>query len=187
MLTDKCAAKFFSKMYHDVWANYSTKELHNYYSTDLVSRSGQHEFCYEELHTLLEVNPNRFSFMTPEIHRVKAVADDALTAWFTTWHYGHDDKVAMRIDTMTNYKIKDDKVISVDFMWDQPIDLVMGYATQHSLNVLNKMLPYEMQKLTLRELQCFFHIIQAKSAKQIAQLVEYYASYGCIVNGDGLK
>jgi DNA-binding CsgD family transcriptional regulator len=169
MLNDRQAGNYFSKMYLDVWTKYSTSELHKYYDTSLISRSGQYEFGYDELHSLIEHAPNRFSFMIPEIHHVKAVSNDTLTAWFTTRHYDFDNKVAMCINTMSNYKIKNNKIISNEFIWDQTIDLVMGYETQQSLSRLNKILPLKMQNLTLRELQCFFHLIQTKSAKEIAR------------------
>ena len=168
MLSDKQARNYFSKMYHDVWSNYSTSELRRYYDKNLISCSGQFEFDYDELHSLMEHAPNRFSFMTPQIHQVKAISNDTLTAWFTTRHYDFDNKVAMRINTMSNYKIKNDKIISNEFIWDQPIDFVMGYETQQALSRFNKIFPPEIQNLSFRELQCFFHLIQTKSAKEIA-------------------
>jgi DNA-binding CsgD family transcriptional regulator len=168
MATTSQATEYFTSLYDDVWRQYSTDMFSKYYAKDVVGRSGDHEICYDQVHDLLEINPTRFSHLLPEIHKVIPVSNDGLMAWFTTLHHDHNNDVALIVNTMGYYKIKNDKIIGVDFKWDQPLDLVMPNAYSNICHSINCMLPDCLKGLSQRELQCVFYLVQGYSAKQIA-------------------
>ncbi len=168
MADNKKASQYFTQLYHRVWSHYDVEALAQYYYKDLHAYTANFEFCYEQFHELLASNPNQLAYMQPEYHRIIAGTDNSILAWFTTNHFNHDNKLVMRINTMGHYVIEDEKVKKINFMWDQPVAKVMGYQ-QELLGNLTALLPEELRGLSLRELECFFHLIQSKTAKMIAE------------------
>ncbi len=168
MATDTQAAAYLTNVYQKVWQSYSSQALMRYYARDIDATTGEYNFSYEELHTLVN-NPYSLSHMVPVFHNIKAHGSEMFTAWFTTLHYHHDGNEALRINTMGNYTIKDDKIVKIEFMWDQPIYRVMGYKSGDDSHSITNLLPQRLHKLSRRELQCLFYLIQGHSAKSIAK------------------
>lgn len=170
MATTQQANHYFMRLYNDVWATYDAKAFDRYYDRNITATSGEHSFCFEQFHELLANNPNRFAYMRPIYHRIEAINDNTLLASFTTNHYDADNQLALKINTMGRYVIEDDKVRSVDFVWDQPISKVLADINCRTTSVYH-LLPTALQALTLCELHCFFYLIQGKPARAIGKIV----------------
>lgn len=159
MANNKKAANFIKAVYRDVWQNYSKAGFIKYYDKNVIGRSQNQSFNFERFYHFLSENRNYLSHMQPLFHQILTTGQDSFTTWFTSIHYNKNNEEAMRIKTMASYKIKDDKIIEVDFMWDQPIEFVMNQGKTVKEN------------LSLRQAQCFFYLTQNYTAKQIAQIM----------------
>ena len=169
MATDLQASEYFIKMYNSVWANCSTDGMLAYYARSLRARTGPYQFNFDEIHARVEYNRQAYSYMKPEFHRIIATGDNNITAWLSQHQYDHQDGLVFTLNTMANYSIKDNKVSEVDFMWDQPIAVVMPDAFNDTRNAIDSILPKPFRRLTQRELQCLFYLVQGQSAKQMAR------------------
>jgi DNA-binding CsgD family transcriptional regulator len=168
MATNKQAQDYFKQLYQDVWSNYNIEQFRQNYCENLSARTGDTTFEFENLHVLLEFNPQRFAYMRPEFHYVEARGDSEICAWFTTCHYDHKNHLALKIKTMGNYLVRDNKISQINFLWDQPIDKVMGYQSSIDVDSLIALLPTTLQQLTLAELKVFFYLLQGKTARATA-------------------
>ncbi len=171
MATDLQANNYIKTLYHDVWQNYSTREYVKYYDKNIIARSGNRVFHFDEFYDLLNNNVNTLSYMKPEFHQVVAQGNNHLIAWFTTIHHYKNGQEAYRINTMSNYTIKNDKVVAIEFMWDKPIEFVLNFAKKRQA-IPSIISPVTGKKLSLRELECFFHIIQNRTTKEIAIIMK---------------
>lgn len=166
MATDIQANNYIKSIYKKVWQPYSAHEYVKYYDKKLIARSGDRIFHFEEFYHLLENNENTLSYMRPEFHQVVADGDNQLVAWFTTIHHYANGREAYRINTMSNYTIKDNKIVAIDFMWDKSIEFVMNFAKLPKVPKISSLVT--RKTLSAREAECFFHIIQSCSIKEIA-------------------
>lgn len=168
MADNKKASQYFMQLYKDVWSKYDAQAMTKYYHKKVHANTAGYEFTFDQFHQLLSNNHNHFAYMQPEYHRIVSAGEDSILAWFTTNHFNAEHKLVMRINTMGHYVIEDDKIKQIDFMWDQPVAKVMGYQ-QELMGSLTALLPEKLRELSLRELECFFHLIQGKTAKIIAE------------------
>ena len=165
MPQNKDAQDYFTKLYTQVWQTLSLEKFKEHYDQKVVGQTGQVTLSFEEIYEHLRLCGERYSHLEAQFHNIQAVGDDRLLAWFTQTAMNHYGTKAYQINTMANYQIKNDKIVRVEFMWDKPVDFVMENLT--NLNHLPKTPLQEL--LTRRELECFFHVIQGKTTKQIAQ------------------
>jgi|GEM_PF-1943071 len=170
MATNTQAFDFLKTAYRDIWQSYSADDLGRHYNKKLRAHSAGRAVYFEELHNLLKQHSGDLGYMQPKFHHVAAHGQHQLVAWFTTMHYYPNGHEAYHLHTMANYTIKDDKVVNLEFMWDKPIDFVLQrqYSAASLLRIAN---PAIGKALSQRELQCFFYLIQDRSAKEIANII----------------
>ena len=173
MATNRQAAGFIKMIYQEVWQSYSVKGLCKHYDKKVIGHTGERMLDFEEIHSKIFNHSNDFSYMIPKFHKVLAHNHKQLIAWFTSIHYVERDREAYRLEVMANYTVKNDKIIRVDFIWDKPVDFVLkrlyGSSASLTANVTN---PLTGRMLTQRELECFFHLIQGRTAKDIANKLQ---------------
>ena len=163
------AIQYITNMYQQVWHPLSLEGFQRYYDKNIIGQTGKITLCYDELCEHLRLSGQRFAYLQPNFHNIMSIADNRVVAWFTQIAMTHEGTEAFRLNTMANYEIKDDKITRVEFMWDKPVDFVMiNLADTHKATLGGAKSDIE-DRLTRRELECFFHIIQGKTTKQIAR------------------
>lgn len=168
MLSSKKADSFIKQVYKNVWQNYDQEQMQRYYHRNMTARSCGQSFCFEEMHELLKLKSCELNYMQPEFHQTIVQDNNKFVSWFTSIHYDHRGCEIYRINTMASYTIKADKIATLEFMWDKPIDFVMS-PLQLSLLYIQAFSKFTKEKLSKRELQIFFYVVRGYSAKMIAK------------------
>ena len=165
------ASTYLTKLYTEVWQPFSLEKFNEYYDKKIVGQSGQVTLSFDEVYEHLRLCAEQYSHLKPVFHNIMAAGDGRILAWLSQTVMHHDGSQAYQINTMANYQLKNDKIIRVEFMWDKPIGLVMeNLAGVEKPGLSIPKIPVQ-ELLTRRELECFFHVIQGKTAKQIAQVL----------------
>lgn len=163
------AKKFVKKIQQEVWQPYSTSGFEKHYSKAVRGHSGNCSLSFDEVYEYLKISRERFSYLQPDIHHVTLNENGLIIAHLTSINFDHYGKEALRINTMVTYKVKEDKITAVEFLWDKAIEVVMGHSMSQILPSSKANGATDLEKqLTKRELQCLFHLLQGRSAKQIA-------------------
>ena len=162
------ASNYLQKLYQEVWKEYSLEKFQEYYDKNLIAQTGQAQFGYDEFYEHVRLSHGRYTTQ-PQFHHIISTDDHRITGWFTQTVLNPDGSEAYRNNTMASYELKDGKIVRVDFMWEKPVDFVMENLVELEKPGLSIPSMPIQALLTRRELECFFHVIQAKTIKQIAQ------------------
>lgn len=165
------AVNYFNRMYTEAWTNWNFSKFKEYYHKDVKMYSGDLEINYDELCEHHIDCSQRFSCAIANCHNIMAGDANHIIAWFTQIIMHDEQQEAFRIQTMSNYKIVDDKIVRVDFMWDKPANFIMPILNKCRKGSLNGAVSDIEDILTRRELETFFYLIQGRSAKQIAKIM----------------
>jgi DNA-binding CsgD family transcriptional regulator len=162
------AIQYLTQMYREVWQPLSTDALMRYYDRKVIGQSGKLTIGFDDIYQHISSLKERYDYVQPNFHNIMAV-DDRIVAWLTQAPINQKGQPDYLLNTMVNYQIKRGKLIRVEFMWDKPVSFVMtNLADTEKAGIEGARTDIE-ERLTRRELECFFHVIQGKTAKQIAR------------------
>jgi len=168
MSKNLAAIQYYTRLYQEVWQPLSPEALLRYYDRKVIGRSGKLTLNFDEIYQHVVESRKRYAYVQPNFHNIMAM-ENRIVAWWTSTTVTHEGKPDYSLNTMISCQIKQDKLVQFEFMWDRPIGFVMPcFAGTEKANAKHIKTDLE-DRLSRRELECFFHVIQGKTAKQIAR------------------